>query len=130
VGPTAAYAPYQWLTTQSGAGGGGITAANVPGAGGIALERWEILGYAVVAGGTAGATATDGKSSAVIPPACPLVPGVGGTGGGAATAGSGGNGGNGVRGGGGGGGGASTNGFNSGAGGKGGDGFVQVITYF
>jgi hypothetical protein len=102
-----------------GGAGGGITSADVNGAGGAG---GVIAGLSAGgAGGAAGAAGTNGSASPV-----------GGAGGfGAGGGGAGANGGNGgYPGGGGGGGGASVNGSASGAGGAGGDGWCRVITYF
>ena len=115
---------------QGGGAGGGITSANVAGAGGAgwwsgsfltSLARPSGGANTGVAGGTGAlATATQGR----------LDSGMSAGGGGANLTGAGGAGGVGGAGSGGGGGGASVNGNNSGAGGAGGVGFVEITALF
>lgn len=128
---------YADIGTNGGVGGGGVSAANVAGAGGDLTQGGGQNGLQfpsntnmLLAGGTVGGG--NGKDATLLNPngyGLQFFPGAGGSGGGGSTTTAGGTGGSGIRGGGGGGGGGSRNGFSAGAGGKGGNGFVAIFVY-
>lgn len=123
---SAAYGP------GSGAGGGGISAANVSHAGGLGgntdVSYWRQTGGTGTNGGAGGSSANGSPGTAATPSSSRILFGSGGGGGGGGGNYKGGAGGQ--PGGGGGGGGASLNGTAAGGGGNGGAGGCIVITYY
>lgn len=117
------------LSPGSGAGGGGISAADATQSGGrTVIPNTYSDGNNAAAGGAAGGG--NGTNRGTNISLFGVLAGCGGSGGGSSTNSAGGSGGNGAwPGGGGGGGGASLNGFASGAGGNGADGLVRIMCW-